>query len=162
MVVDGKPKPVVFTVTMRFTLDDKKAPKVEGAVEGAVTVGVEGGVVGGVEGGVKGDVTKPTALQKFAAGAVRVEGEVKPPKSVKEVLPVYPEIARQARVQGVVILSVRTDEAGRVEDAIVLRSIPLLDQAAIDGIRQWVYEPLVVEGQARPAVFTVTVRFELK
>jgi protein TonB len=45
---------------------------------------------------------------------------------------------------------------------MVLRSIPLLDQAAIDAVRQWVYEPLVVDGKAVTSVFTVTVRFQLK
>jgi protein TonB len=108
------------------------------------------------------DDKKPTALDTFAAGAVRAEGAVKPPKLVKEVQPVYPEIARQARVEGVVILAAKTDEAGKVVDVNVLRSIPLLDQAAIDAVRQWIYEPLVVEGKAVTAVFTVTVRFQLK
>jgi protein TonB len=65
-------------------------------------------------------------------------------------------------VEGVVILGVKTDEEGKVKDVIVLRSIPLLDQAAIDAVRQWVYEPLVIDGKAVPVVFTVTVRFQLK
>ena len=101
-------------------------------------------------------------MDKFAQGAVRIEKDVKPPRLVKEVSPVYPEIARVAEVQGVVILGVKADEEGKVKDVIVLRSIPLLDQAAIDAVRQWVYEPLVIEGKAVPVVFTVTVRFQLK
>ncbi|MCK7482729.1 MAG: energy transducer TonB [Candidatus Moduliflexus flocculans] len=103
-----------------------------------------------------------TSSTKFAAGAVRAEGEIKPPRLVKEVAPVYPEVARQAGVQGVVILGVKTDEQGQVADTIVLRSIPLLDQAAIDAVRQWVYEPFVQDGKPVPVVFNVTVRFELQ
>jgi len=129
MVIDGKPHKVVFTVTVRFTLDEGKAER---------------------------------AVDKFAEGAIKATGDIKPPKLIKEVLPVYPEIARVAGVEGVVILSVKTDEYGRVADTKVLRSIPLLDQAAIDAVRQWVYEPFVHEGKAQPIVFTATVRFQLK
>ena len=67
-----------------------------------------------------------------------------------------------AGVQGTVILAVKTDETGKVADAVVLRSIPLLDQAAIDAVRQWVYEPFVKDGKAVSVVFNVTVRFQLK
>jgi protein TonB len=94
-------------------------------------------------------ISSPRASAEAAAEAVKVQ-------------PVYPEIARQAGVQGVVILAAKTDETGRVVDLIVLRSIPLLDQAAIDAVRQWVYEPLVVDGKAVTAVFNVTVHFQLK
>jgi protein TonB len=158
MVIDGKPQGITFTVTMRFTLDGKKTPKVESAVEGGVAGGVKGGVVGGVVGGALG----AKDIRQFEGDAVRAEGEIKPPKLVKEVVPVYPEAARSAGVHGVVILGVKTDEAGKVVDLIVLRSIPLLDQAAIDAVRQWVYEPVVVNGKTVTAVFTQTIRFQLK
>ncbi|RPJ02860.1 MAG: energy transducer TonB, partial [Candidatus Aminicenantes bacterium] len=131
LVIDGKPRKAIFTVTVRFALKEKEADRAN-------------------------------ALKNFAEGAVAAEGDIKPPKQVKDVMPVYPEAARSAGVQGVVILSVRTDEYGRVQDTMVLRSNPLLDQAAIDAVKQWVYEPLVVEGKAVPAVFTVTVRFRLE
>jgi protein TonB len=101
-------------------------------------------------------------MDKFAAGAVRAIKDVMPPKLVKEVRAVYPEIARQSRVEGVVILGVKTDETGKVVDVMILRSIPLLDQAAIDAVRQWVYEPMIVDGKAVPVVFTATVRFQLR
>lgn len=156
MVIDGKPRPVVFTVTMRFNLDDKKKPEVEAAVGG-----VQGGIEGGVEGGVVGGVPGAKEDKQFVGDAVRAVGKVQPPKHVKTVNPVYPEIARQGRVEGVVILELKTDEEGNVVDARVLRSIPVLDQAAIDAVKQWKYEPLVIDGKARKVVFTVTVRFVL-
>ncbi len=93
---------------------------------------------------------------------VRAGGEITPPRLVRRVAPDYPEIARAARVSGVVVLEATTDVSGRVVDVTVLRSIPLLDEAAIDAVRRWIYEPMVVSGRPRPVTFTVTVRFELK
>ncbi len=175
MVINGTPRPVTFTVTLQFTLDDEKKPKageiggVHGGVVsgiGGVTGGVQGGVSKGVEGGVsgggQGGVMSPQELQKFEGDAVRAVGDIKPPKLIKQVPPIYPQVARQARVEGTVILEAKTDEQGNVIDSKVLRSIPLLDQAAIDAVRQWKYEPLIVGGIARKVLFTVTVRFMLK
>lgn len=180
-VVNGQPAPVTFSVTVRFTLDETKKGSVEGGVVGGVLggvvggvpKGVEGGVKGGVEGGVKGGVTggieggvKGGVEGQVAGGpdkdAVRAINEIKPPKLVKSVDPVYPEKARQAQAEGVVILEAHTDEKGNVESVRILRSIPVLDQAAIDAVKQWKYEPLIVDGKVRKAIFTVTVRFMLK
>jgi TonB family protein len=168
MIIDGKPRPVVFTVTVRFNLDDKKKPAgggVVGGVYGGVSTGVEGGVAGGVEGGVKGGVAGGVVgaqeLRKFEGDAVRAVGDIQPPRLIKEVYPKYPEVARQARVEGIVILEAKADEQGNVIDAKILRSIPLLDQAAIDALKQWKYEPLTIGGKARKVIFTVTVRFVL-
>ena len=95
-------------------------------------------------------------------GAVKIEGQIAPPKCIKSVSPVYPEIARNARVEGLVILGVRTDEKGRVEAVKVLRSIPLLDQSALDAVKQWTYEPLLIKGKPRKAAFTVSLGFWLE
>ena len=102
-------------------------------------------------------------IKEFEKGAVRCVGEIKPPKLVRKVEPVYPEEARKARVSGVVILGVRTDARGRVKNAMVYKSKdPLLVQPSIDAVKQWVYEPLYVKGEPVDAVFTVTVTFKLK
>lgn len=93
---------------------------------------------------------------------VRAVGEIKPPKLIKEVKPIYPEDARQKRVEGTVILEATTDIYGRVQKVEVLRSIPLLDQAAIDAVHQWIYEPEIIEGKPRGIIFTITVTFKLK
>jgi protein TonB len=105
-----------------------------------------------VLGGVVGEVEAP----------VRAFGEIKEPRLIKKVEPPYPEIARQARVEGMVILEATTDIYGRVQNVKVLRSIPLLDQAAIDAVRQWVYEPMIINGKPRGVIFTVTIKFQLK
>ena len=101
-------------------------------------------------------------IKEFAKGAVRIIGEMKTPRPIKIVKSVYPVVARQARVEGSVILSVRIDEEGRVENVLVLRSIPLLDKPAVDAVKQWKYEPFIIDGKPCRVVFTVTVRFRLK
>jgi periplasmic protein TonB len=96
------------------------------------------------------------------AEPVKATGDIKPPKILKMIKPVYPEEARKEGIEGVVILEATADARGRVENAKVLRSIPALDQAAIDAVKQWVYEPLILDGKPTPVIFTVTVRFLLK
>ena len=91
----------------------------------------------------------------------RVGGPIRPPAKIKNVAPVYPEPARNARVQGVVILEALVDRQGRVESVRVLRSIPLLDNAAIAAVRQWRYSPLMLNGQPERFVLTVTLSFGL-
>ena len=93
---------------------------------------------------------------------VRATGHIKPPKLIKRIDPIYPEIARQSKVEGVVILEATTDKFGRVQETKILRSIPELDQAAIDAVMQWVYEPFMIDGKPRGVIFTVTVVFKLK
>ncbi len=102
------------------------------------------------------------AVKGAVTGGVSGKPAGKPPKLVKEVKPVYPEEAKKAGLEGVVIIEATTDSYGRVAEAKVLRGVPGLDQAAIDAVKQWVYEPVVVDGKPVPAVFTVTVRFQLK
>lgn len=97
-----------------------------------------------------------------ASGAYRVGGGLQPPKKLKDVPPLYPPEAQEARVQGVVILEVRLDENGNVSDTRTLRSIPLLDQAAIDAVKQWQYTPTLMNGVAVPVIMTVTVNFSLR
>jgi protein TonB len=87
---------------------------------------------------------------------------MKAPVKTVHVAPVYPAIAQSARVQGVVILEAVLDARGRVDSVRVLRSIPLLDQAAVDAVQQWRFTPALLNGQAVPVVMTVTVDFTLQ
>jgi protein TonB len=126
---------------------------VEGGVPGGVEGGVPGGVVGGVVGGLPDAPPPPQA--------VRVGGQIKEPKKLKNVSPTYPDIAKQARVQGVVILECTISPQGKVTDVKVLRGIPLLDAAAIEAVKQWVYSPTLLNGVPVPVIMTVTVNFRL-
>ena len=93
---------------------------------------------------------------------VRVGGNIKPPTKVKDVKPTYPAIAQSARVQGVVIIEATIGPNGKVQDAKVLRSIPLLDAAALDAVRQWEFTPTLLNGVPVPVIMTVTVNFTLQ
>lgn len=93
------------------------------------------------------------------ARAVRVGGPVKPPVKIKDARPTYPALAKDARVSGAVIIEATIDTDGNVADAKVVRSVPLLDQAALDAVEQWKYEPSTKNGTPVPVVMTVTVNF---
>jgi protein TonB len=93
---------------------------------------------------------------------VRVGGNIKPPQKVKHINPIYPPIAQSARVQGIVIIEATIGPNGKVQDARVLRSIPLLDQAALDAVRQWEFTPTLLNGVPVPVIMTVTVQFTLQ
>jgi protein TonB len=75
--------------------------------------------------------------------------------------PRYPAIAQASRVEGVVILEAVIAEDGSVQDVRVLRSRPLLDDAAVEAVRQWRFTPTLLGGQPVPVVMTVTVSFTL-
>jgi TonB family protein len=92
-------------------------------------------------------------------GPVRVGGNIRPPVKIVDVPPVRPEMAVRANVRGVVVLEVTVDVDGTVKDARVLRSLPLLDAAAIEAVRQWRYEPTTVGGKPVPVIITVPVEF---
>jgi TonB family protein len=93
---------------------------------------------------------------------VRVGGAIRQPTKTKHVDPVYPSVAQFANVEGVVIIEATIGAGGKVEDAKVLRSIPLLDAAALTAVRQWEYTPTLLNGVPVPVIMTVTVNFTLQ
>ena len=110
------------------------------------------------------------ARAEAAARAARAKAEapivplragrgIKTPAKIKDVRPVYPAIAQAARVQGVVVLEATVGADGHVTNTKVIKSVPLLDQAAVDAVRQWQYAPTRVKGKAVPIVMTITVNF---
>jgi protein TonB len=138
------------------------AEGVEGGIEGGVVGGVLGGVVGGVLGGVPGPPATPAPPPILAPQSpVRVGGQIKTPTKVRNVAPSYPDLARQSRIHGLVILEATISPSGSVEDVRVLRGIPLLNDAAVDAVRQWQYTPTLLNGVPVPVVMTVTVNFRL-
>ena len=93
---------------------------------------------------------------------VPVGGDVRAPQKLLDAAPVYPAIAIAARVQGIVIVQATIGTDGQVVDATVLRSIPLLDQAALEAVRQWRYTATRLNGVPVAVVMTVTVNFTLR
>ena len=134
------------------------------AVQAAqVDEGVPGGVDEGVPGGIVGGVLEPAAHRETTAppSHVRVGGEVKEPRKIKHVNPAYPEVAARGKIEGVVLLELSIRPDGRVEDVRVLRSIPLLDAAAMAAARQWVFSPTLLGGVPVGVTMSVSVRFSL-
>jgi periplasmic protein TonB len=136
-------------------------------VPGGMDGGVPGGVVGGIVGGLISELTPPrlppppSSPPPVARDPVRIGGELKAPALIERVEPEYPPFAVRAQVHGVVILEAVVDGHGRVEDVRVLRSIPLLDKAALAAVRQLRYSPLLLNGTPERFVLTVTVSFSL-
>jgi protein TonB len=92
---------------------------------------------------------------------IRPHSGVKPPARVVYVAPVYPLTARAVHKDGVVIIEATIDEQGNFTDTQLLRSIPLLDEAALVAVRQWKFSPTLLNGTPVSIVMTVTVNFTL-
>jgi protein TonB len=127
--------------------------------------GVPGGLPDGVPGGL-GTVPDvpalPTPPPPPVTRPVPVGGRIKVPAKMLHVPPVYPAIAQQARVEGVVIIEAIIGTDGRVKEARVLKSKPLLDDAALAAVRQWIFSPTTLNGVPVPVIMTVTVNFTLR
>ena len=93
---------------------------------------------------------------------VRVGGRIRPPRLIRRVNPVYPAIARQARIQGSVRIDAIVDTSGRVVELKVLSGHPLLVGPAVDAVQRWVYEPTYLNEQPVAVLLEVTVNFSLR
>lgn len=100
------------------------------------------------------------ARAQLATTAVRVGGAIRTPTKTKNVAPEYPAIAKSARVGGTVQVEATIGPDGKVVDARVMKSIPMLDQAALDAVKQWEYMPTKVKGVAVPVIITVAINFQ--
>ena len=127
--------------------------------------GVSGGFVGGVPAGVAGGTTTSSQRRELLGPGIdaplRIGGDIKEPKKLKNVPPIYPIEAQAAKIQGIVIIEAIIAKDGTVRDARILRSIPVLDEAAITAVRQWEFTPTFLNGVPVEVVMTVTVNFTL-
>ena len=129
-------------------------------VEGGVAGGVEGGVPGGVIGGVVGGL--PTSLPPPPAQVVRIGGKIAQPRIVRRVEPVYPQLAAAARLGAIVVLEAEVDVRGYVKTVKVLSGHPLFDEAAMEAVKQWRYQPLLLNGEPTGFILSVVVTFNLR
>ena len=104
-------------------------------------------------------VTRVSVL--IPAGPIRVGNDVPVPRKTKDVRPRFPSEAQTTSPKGAVVLDATIDPDGRVSNARVVRSIPLLDAAAVAAVQQWEFTPTVIDGRAVPVIMTVTVNFTL-
>lgn len=181
-----KEVPVVDPFPTNAPVSD--APVASSAPTGGVTGGVEGGVVGGQIGGVQGGTLggqvggqiggvlggtpggvvggtpggTGTAPASVPSGPMRVGGDVKAPGLNRRVEPVYTEVARKARIQGVVILEAIIDKHGNVDRVKVIRGLPMgLTESAVSAVKQWKFRPGTYGGRNVDVIFNLTVNFRL-
>ena len=129
---------------------------------GGVPGGVAGGSMGGVMGGIIGGVgTAPPPPKPKQTGPVRVGGNVQAARLVNRVQPVYPPLARQTRISGTVRLHAIISKDGTIRELEVLSGHPLLQQAALDAVRQWRYQPTLLNGEPVEVDTTIDVIFSL-
>ena len=148
----------------RITHPPPGAPAATGSDEIGDDVGAVAGVPEGLSTGVFAPAPvamAPPAPAPPAPAAYRPGGLIREPRKLVDVAPVYPEIARAARVEGLVVLEATIDERGFVTGARVVRSIPLLDPAALAALKQWRYTPTLLNGVPVRVLITVTFRFSL-
>ncbi len=138
---------------------DMGAAGVVGGVPGGIAGGQAGGVLGGIIGGSVGSNLPPPP--KEAPKRVRVGGQVQAARLVNRPTPIYPALARQARIQGVVRLHAVIAKDGSVVELQVLSGHPLLVQAALDAVRQWKYQPTLLNGEPVEVDTTIDVNFVL-
>ena len=141
---------------------DRILPETGITIDEGIVGGVEGGMAGGVVGGIVGGLPSAPPPPPPPAAPIRVGGNIRPPTKVRDVAPIYPPIAQSARVQGIVIIEATIGANGRVQNATVLRGIPLLNPAALLAVEQWEFTPTLLNGVPVPVIMTVTVNFRLQ
>jgi periplasmic protein TonB len=155
--------PVLNPNAVPLTEPESIAPEPPGAFD---TVPVGPGAVIGPVGDPIGDglgiaPPQPAPPAVTPQPPIRVGSVVRAPQKVHHVAPSYPAIAQQAKIGGVVILEALIAEDGSVRDVKVLKSVPLLDAAATDAVRQWRFTPTLLNGVPVQVIMTVTVTFTL-
>jgi protein TonB len=139
--------------------EEAPPPSVAG-VQGGVPGGVPGGQMGGVLGGIISSA--PVAVPKVATPQrVRVSQGVTQGLLIHKVQPTYPPLAKQARIQGSVVLQAEISKNGTIENLHVLSGHPMLAPAALDAVKQWRYKPYILNGEPVEVETQVTVNFTL-
>jgi protein TonB len=166
---------VVHTTPKTFTPGKLTAPSfvpkavaiaIDTAPPEEVPVGMPGGIVGGQPGGVLGGVMNgvaapaaPASVSEGPKQPVRVGGNVKPPRLLSGPAPIYPILAKQSRIQGIVVIEAIIDEHGDVVEMHAISGHPLLIPAAMKAVSQRKYEPTILDGEATPVNLRVEVTF---
>jgi periplasmic protein TonB len=146
--------------------DDAPPPT---SITGGVIGGAPGGTPGGQLGGVIGGIVSSTSsvapvpnLSKPTPQRVRLSQGVSKGLLVYRIEPHYPTVAREAHIQGIVVLTALIDKDGMIQNLQVVTGHPMLAPAAIEAVKQWRYKPFLLNGQAVGVETTVTVAFSLR
>src|SRR6266436_6723738 len=137
---------------------DMSSVGMQGGVPGGVAGGSMGGVLGGVIGGMGG---APPPPKPKLTGPLKVGGNVQAARIINRVQPVYPALARQTRISGTVRLHAIIGKDGTIQQLEVMNGHPLLQQSALDAVRQWRYQPTLLNGDPVEVDTTIDVIFSL-
>ncbi len=131
---------------------------VTGGVPGGIAGGSAGGVLGGIIGGVGSNMPPPP---KATPSRIRVGGNVQAAKMLRQIMPVYPPIAKTAHISGTVVLHAVIGKDGTVQDLQYVSGPPLLMKNAMDAVKQWRYQPTQLNGEPVEVDTTISVVFTL-
>jgi len=162
-IVNGELRtPTKIPQKVQMIKEDEAPPPVMSST--GVVGGVPGGIPGGQMGGVIGGIisSTPVAVPKVATPQrVRVSAGVTSGLLIRKVQPVYPPLARQARIQGTVILHAQIGKDGSIQNLQLISGHPMLVQSALDAVRQWKYKPYLLNGEPVEVDTEVAVNFTL-
>jgi len=154
--------PKVIPKDVKIIKEEEQPPDMGVGIAGGVPGGVAGGSMGGVIGGVIGGAgTAGPPPPKPNVTRTRVGGAVQAAKLVNRVQPMYPPLARQTRISGTVKLHAIISKDGAVRELQVVSGHPLLVQSALDAVKQWRYQPTLLNGEPVEVDTEIDVIFSL-
>src|SRR5437899_1160493 len=160
-IINGQLRtPTKIPEKVQMIKEEEAPPQMTAGVVGGVPGGVPGGQMGGVIGGIISST--PVAVPKAATPQrVRVSQGVSQGLLIRKVQPAYPPLARQARIQGQVVLQAEISKDGSIENLRLISGHPMLAPAAIEAVKQWRYKPYLLNGEPVAVETTVQVNFTL-
>jgi protein TonB len=162
-IVNGQLRtPTKIPEKVQMIKEDEAPPPVMSA--SGVVGGVPGGVPGGQMGGVIGGIISSTPVNVPKAvnpQRVRVSQGVTQGLLLRKIQPAYPPLARQARIQGPVVLQAEIGKDGSIQNLRLISGHPMLAPAAIEAIKQWKYKPYILNGEPVEVETTITFNFTL-
>src|ERR1700680_89462 len=160
-VINGQLRtPTKIPNKVQMIKEEEAPPDLGGGVPGGVPGGIPGGSTGGVMGGILSSAN--AAIPKVATPQrVRVSTGVATGLLIKKVTPNYPQLAKQARIQGTVVLQAEISKDGTIQNLQLISGHPMLAPAAIEAVRQWRYKPYLLNGEPVAVETTVQVNFSL-
>jgi len=151
--------PTKIPQKVQMIKEEEAPPDLGGGVAGGIPGGVPGGSMGGVIGGIIGSTA---AIPRVAAPVrVRVSQGVSQGLLIRRIQPSYPPLARQARIQGTVVLQAEISKDGTIQNLQLISGHPMLAPAAIEAVRQWRYKPYLLNGEPVAVETQVIVNFSL-
>ena len=163
-IVNGELRtPTKIPQKVQMIKEDEAPPPVmsTAGVIGGVPGGVPGGQMGGVIGGIVNAASNLPVPKIATPQRIRVSSGVQSGLLIRKVNPTYPPLARQARIQGVVILQAQISKEGNIENLQLISGHPMLAPAAIEAVKQWKYKPYLLNGEPVEVETQVQVNFTL-